>query len=157
MEDEARWFRHPDGHVWHCCRAIVYDSWLLWSHALPAEPALRAQLSIEQAQAITALAGKVHAMHRALPGYSKLDDTPFRVSAWWDPSEPEWAGGDRLRFRLGDWKAAALAAELPGAHILSEHWLEVSLDGLSANRRVHPATGTGVVPRRGLAAHETTA
>jgi hypothetical protein len=157
MDGGADWFRHPDGRLLHRCRAIVYDSWLLWSHALPESSALWPQLEQEQADAITALAGRLQAMHRTLPGYSKLDDSPFRVSAWWDPSDADWADGDRVRFRLGDWQADELALKLPGARALSEHWLEFSWEAPSADRGIHATTGAGVIPRRGLTAHETAA
>jgi hypothetical protein len=93
-QNEGDEFLHPSGEWFLINRAITFDNWLLWRHALPLKRHERRQLTAPVAATIEALAGAIHAVHQTMPGYKGLDDTPFRVSRWWDPSDREgWQSG----------------------------------------------------------------
>jgi hypothetical protein len=127
-------FQMPDGRWCYSLRAIVLDSWLLWKHALPAEDSLRRQLDIPAVAGITALASQLHAAHCRFPEYPQLDDSPFTISCWWDPSDTsgQWSRGERLLTRLEGHTATSLCQALAGARRLeaiprSAHWVEIAL------------------------------
>ena len=94
-------FLHPSGEWFLIDRAITFDNWLLWRHALPFERHERSQLTAPVAATIETLADAIHDIHQAMPGYKGLGDTPFRVSRWWDPSDQEgWQSGGCCLFRI---------------------------------------------------------
>lgn len=95
-------FQLPDGTWLPVRRAIVYDSWLLWMHALPGLPATRRRLKACHVRRIVRLGEALHQMHQRLPHYRTLDDTPFRVRCWFDPAslEPEFRTGGRCSIRI---------------------------------------------------------
>lgn len=126
-------FLHPDEGWLLLDRAIVYDSWLAWRHALPESRAARERLTAEAALAITALAYEVHRIHQRLPGYMRLGASPFKVSRWWDPyADDEWAAGGICLFRIDDFRGAIVKdrqepSSQVSLRVLSEHWVEASL------------------------------
>lgn len=126
-------FQGPTGDWFTVYRSIVLDSWLLWKHAIP-DWKVRCTVPRDVACNVTALARYVHATHMALPEYRHLSDSPFRVSRWWDPSEPdsEWASGRRALLRLEGCSASRFSSKVPRRFNLtveprSENWLEVAL------------------------------
>jgi hypothetical protein len=133
-ESPADEFQLPDGSWAYTLKAIVTDSWLLWKHALPEDPALRRLLDATAVAGITALAGELHSAHTHFPDYKALDDSPFQVSCWWDPSDfsGQWNTGRRLLARVDGYQAADLAQRITKLTRLavtccSAHWIEVSL------------------------------
>lgn len=130
-EDE---FLAPDGNWYYVFRAIVLDSWLLWRDALPPEPDLRLQLDEHIFDSITALARRLHSFHQGLPDYRQLTDSPFTVSRWWDPSDPDpfWNQGRSCLFRLNGYTSQDLANTLAKktpiiTRTISNRYLEVHL------------------------------
>lgn len=126
-------FQTPGG-VWYSAfRAITYDNWLIWQDALPADLAERRRLEAGSYLAITALARAIHDHHQRLPEYRRLDESPFRVGRWWDPSgEAPWDSGRRVLIRHQDLEAEAfLARRHPRCplqvQLISTHWLELEL------------------------------
>lgn len=94
-------FHHPVEGWLLLDRTIVFDSWLLWRHAMPGPPRTQAQLGEDAAATITALAEQLHAVHQRMPGYAALDDTPFVFCRWWEPWDSSgWQSGDRCVFRV---------------------------------------------------------
>ena len=132
-EDE---FQAPDG-GWYCTlRAIAFDGWLLWRHALPDDSALWPELTAEVFETIEVLGKRIHNLHQLLPDYRRLSDTPFKVSRWWDPTDDsgEWICGDRVLLRLNGYTAQDIQQMTPtrlkGQLCLqprSKHWIEISL------------------------------
>jgi hypothetical protein len=129
-------FQTPCGIWYSTLRAITFDSWLLWRHALPEDELLWPQLSQSVFETIEALAQRIHHLHQAFPDYRRLADTPFHVSTWWDPSDPhgDWIYGDRVQLKITGYTAREIEQEaqprlkgqlriLP----LSKHWVEISL------------------------------
>lgn len=101
--DDDDEFEHPTEGWLLLCRAIAFDSWVLWRHALPADRDGREMLNEPTATRIACLAERIHAVHQQMPGYSHLADTPFSFSRWWDPRAPgEWALGGRCSFGIRD-------------------------------------------------------
>lgn len=100
FDDDDEFFHPAEG--WLLIdRTIVFDSWILWRHALPITRWGRSRLDDRVVALITALAERIHAFHQQLPGYSSLDDTPFVFSRWWDPvGEGEWGRGGSCVFRI---------------------------------------------------------
>jgi hypothetical protein len=128
-------FQATDGQ-WHpVLRAVVFDSWLLWQHALPDDLHLRAQLTPQAEQGIRELGAAVHEAHQHFPDYKRLVDTPFRVSRWWDPTDDtgEWSSGHRLLCRVINYSAIAVEAEIKrkvrylDLTVRSLHYIEVAL------------------------------
>lgn len=132
-EDE---FQTPDGE-WYCTlRAIAFDGWLLWRHALPDDPILWPALTTEIFETIELLAKRIHNLHQLLPDYRRLSDTPFKVSRWWDPTDDtgEWLLGDRVLLKLDGYTAQDIQQMTPPRlrdqlclQGRSRHWLEISL------------------------------
>lgn len=129
-------FRAPDGEWYSTLRAVTFDGWLLWKHALPEDIYLWPQLEVECYETIQLLAKRIHTIHQLFPDYRRLDDTPFTVSRWWDPTDDtgEWSGGDRLLCRINGYTAADVLAETPHRYrsLLqiqprSKSWIEISL------------------------------
>jgi hypothetical protein len=83
--DDDDEFFHPTEGWLLLDRTIAFDSWISWRQALPRSRSKRARLTSCAADLITALAERLHVLHQQLPGYSNLDDTPFRFSRWWEP------------------------------------------------------------------------
>lgn len=108
-------FQTPEGEWWLTCRSIVYDSWLFWADALPYEMELRQQLDMESFNNITSLAKRLHVFHVSLPGYKQLNESPFKVSKWWDPTEadPQWSSGRSCLFTIENFEAEDLINYLP--------------------------------------------
>jgi hypothetical protein len=90
------YFRFPSGRLCRLHRAICYDSWLMWRHALPEDQVSWALLRQPQVHAIGRLARLLHPLSRAIarknPGTFKY----FRVMQWWDPHHPDWSSGRRI-------------------------------------------------------------
>lgn len=127
-------FQLPDGSWAYTLKAIVTDSWLLWRHALPEDLTLRCQLDDVAVGGITALANHLHTAHTHFPDYKQLDDSPFEVSCWWDPSDTsgQWSAGTRLLARVDGYQACELTQHLAKAARLvvvarSPRWVEISL------------------------------
>jgi hypothetical protein len=110
-------FRHPVEGWLLLCRTIVFDSWILWRHALPTDRSGQAMLDAETAALITALAEQLHAVHLRLPDYAGLDDTPFVFTRWWDPrSEDEaFRNGSSCVFRIKGQSVQALVEAVNAA------------------------------------------
>lgn len=143
-------FCSPTGE-WLCTlRAIAFDGWLLWRHALPDDIYLWPLLSQEVFETIESLARRIHNLHQLLPDYRRLSDTPFTVSRWWDPTDDsgEWNFGDRVLLRINGYTAQELEREIPpklkGQLLLqprSTNWIEISLP--AERRLIRPeADGT---------------
>ncbi len=128
---------------WYCiCRAIVFDSWLLWSDALPEDLELRKQLDQESFDNITALAKKIHSFHHSFPGWKQIDSSPFKVPCWWDPSheDPAWRKGRRCLLSLEDYTGEELKRLLPKRNplkikIVSKNYVEIYLSSSSLEGR----------------------
>jgi hypothetical protein len=103
-------FNHP-GLGWTLVfRAITLDNWLLWRDALPPDLVSRKGLTPEVAKSIERLASELHATHQAVPGYSRLSDSPWRVVRWWSPREGhDWATGRQAQLSLQGVPAAQFA------------------------------------------------
>jgi hypothetical protein len=108
-------FQIPTGEWWLTCRSIVYDSWLFWSDALPEELELREKLDETTFDNITALARRLHSFHVSLSGYKQLNESPFKVSKWWDPTDPDpqWSSGRSCLFTIESFEAIELVQSLP--------------------------------------------
>lgn len=99
--DDDDEFLHPEEGWLLIDRTIVFDSWILWRHALPRGRSQRARLDGRVAALITALAERIHALHQQLPGYCDLGDSPFLFSRWWEPGgDDEWGSGGSCIFRI---------------------------------------------------------
>lgn len=128
-------FQGADGQWYSIYRAISFDSWLLWKHALPDDLALRRLLTAEVEATIRRLADALHAAHQHFPDYKRLLDSPFQISHWWDPTDDSgaWSTGGRLLCRVQDYSAPALEAEIKRRSrslrlvVRSLHWIEISL------------------------------
>lgn len=93
-------FYHPS-HGWYLLsRSIIHDGWLSWRHAIPDCVQARQEMPLDVSASIAFLAQALHDVHMTIPGYGDLDDTPFRVSRWWDPeADDEWQTGCCILFR----------------------------------------------------------
>lgn len=129
-------FQTPGGVWYSTLRAITFDSWLLWRHALPEDIALWPQLTQPVFDSIEALGLRIHQIHQLLPDYRRLSDSPFHVSIWWDPADTsgDWSLGDRAQLRINGYTASDIHNELTPRlkaslqlRTLSKHWIEVSL------------------------------
>lgn len=100
--DDDDEFQHPVEGWLLIDRTIVFDSWILWRHALPPDRLGRSALDAETAALITALAEQLHAVHLRMPGYSALADTPFVFTRWWDPDSGDegFRNGSSCVFRI---------------------------------------------------------
>lgn len=138
-------FCSPSGE-WLCTlRAIAFDGWLLWRHALPEDAMLWPLLSQDIFSTIETLGRRIHNLHQLFPDYRRLSDTPFTVSRWWDPTDDtgEWCFGDRVLLRVNGYTAKDIEHETPprlkGQLVVqprSLHWLEISLpEGPRLNQR----------------------
>lgn len=130
-EDE---FQMPDGSWHYTLKAVVQDSWLFWKHALPAEPELRQLLDDEAVTGITELATAIHLAHQRFANYRDLDDSPFTVGQWWDPSDStgDWSSGQRVLLRIQGRSAEDLLHGLRGRGqlqgvVISDRWAELRL------------------------------
>jgi hypothetical protein len=114
-------FHHPVGGWYLIDRAIAYDSWLTWRHALPGPCHLRNSLSVEISDTIIALTTKIDELHRQLPDYRSLVECPFEVVRWWEPyAGDEWASGRCCVLRIGDFTSSQVLKTLD--HNLQDHW-----------------------------------
>jgi hypothetical protein len=127
-------FRTPAGEVYSTHRAVTYDNWLLWIHALPDNPELWRRMDEAAFATIQVLGKRLHLLHQMLPNYRRLSDTPFTVSRWWDPldNEDDWHLGGRCLLRIDGFSCRQLpldAAPKLGlvARPVSENWVEFSL------------------------------
>lgn len=94
-------FQHPSEGWLLIDRTIVFDSWILWRHALPIDRPGRMMLHARAATLITALAERLHTIHLRMPGYGDLGDTPFVFNRWWNPhSDDESSDGSCCVFRI---------------------------------------------------------
>lgn len=135
-ESPADEFRTPSGE-WFCTlRAIAFDGWLLWKHALPDDILLWRDLNDDVFNTVEALARRIHNLHQLLPDYRRLSDTPFKVSRWWDPTDDtgEWCFGDRVLLRINGYTARDVSQEIPSRlkgqltiQQRSLNWIEFSL------------------------------
>jgi hypothetical protein len=139
---ETPWdeFQAPTGEWFYTLRAITYDGWLLWRHALPEEQMLWSALDAETFDAIQLLAKRIHALHQLLPDYRRLTDTPFTVSRWWDPNgtDDDYHRGDRMLCKIEGYTANDIVYEMPKRistqlilRPLSKKWMEFSLPPVS--------------------------
>lgn len=129
-------FQAPNGVWYSTLRAITFDSWLLWRHALPDDISLWPQLTQPVFESIEALGLRIHQLHQLLPNYRRLSDSPFCVSIWWDPTDTSgtWSLGDRAQLRIAGYTASDIQHELTPRlksclhfQVLSKHWIELSL------------------------------
>jgi hypothetical protein len=135
-ESPADEFQTPSGEWFTTLRAIAFDGWLLWKHALPEDPLLWPAMDHDVFVTIEALARRVHSLHQLLPDYRRLTDTPFAVSRWWDPTDDtgEWLTGERALLRINGYTARDVEQEIPPRlkgqlkiQARSLNWLEISL------------------------------
>jgi len=130
-EDE---FLAPDGQWYSVFRAVVFDSWLLWRDALPAEQDLRQQLTWDPYQEIMQLGRQLHLFHQTMPTYRGLTVSPFHVTRWWDPSDSDeqWNSGRSCLFHMDGYSASELcrlSAKRPGIQLrsITKRYVEASL------------------------------
>ena len=129
------WYSHcKDEHLLFC-RAIVYDSWLTWGHALPREPELLSQLDREAEEYIRTLAMHLHQVHKQMPEWKQINECHFHVKRWFDPEaeESHWREGRAALMRYDDVSAADFMALRPKRNPLifrqvSERFFEVYLE-----------------------------
>ena len=130
----AWWYSRIDQEPRLRCRAICYDSWLTWGHALPGDPALEEQLTEEIERNIRNLAVNLHQIHRQHPDYKRTDSNPFTVTQWWDPdAESPWNTGMAVLFRFEGLSAAQWIESKPRRNPLilraaSEQFVEAFLE-----------------------------
>jgi hypothetical protein len=132
-------FRTPSND-WYCIyRAIIFDSWLLWSDALPEDPALREHLDQDVFDNIVGLAKRIHSFHHSLPDYKKLTGSPFTVPSWWDPTNEDlgWKTGRICLFSIEGYTSDELLDLIPKRNQLklkriSKNYVEASLASLSS-------------------------
>lgn len=94
-------FLHPVDGWLLLDRAITYDSWISWRHALPSDRQGRNAMTSSVSDAIAAVAEAIHELHQRMPGYQRLDRSPFAFPRWWDPrADDEWQTGRCCLFRL---------------------------------------------------------
>lgn len=128
-------FLTPDGQWFSVFRAVAYDSWLLWRHALPDNPNHWPLLNQEAFETIGVLGQRIHDLHQTCPDYRRLSDTPFTVSRWWDPLDDDgWQRGDRCLLRIDGYEARQLPLDNAArlgllARPVSAHWIEFNLTG----------------------------
>lgn len=143
-ESPADEFQAPNGEWYATLRAITYDGWLLWKHALPEDTMLWPQLTEEVYGVIELLAKRIHLLHQCFPDYRRLVDTPFTVSRWWDPTDDsgEWLTGERVLLKVNGYTARDVLQEVPvrqkGQLLFqprSTNWIEISLPPESLKRR----------------------
>ena len=129
-------FQAPEGEWYSTQLAVTFDGWLLWKHALPDDPYLWPQLTMQAYETIQLLAKRIHAVHQLFPDYRRLDNTPFHVSRWWDPTDDsgQWLTGERLLCKINGYTAREVQTELPhrqrsllAIQPRSPHWVEISL------------------------------
>lgn len=135
-ETERDEFQAPTGEWFYTLRAITYDGWLLWRHALPEDQMLWSQLNETSYDAIQLLARRIHVLHQLLPDYRRLTETPFTVSRWWDPAgfDDGYHAGDKMLCKINGYTAADIEYEMPKrltsqllARPVSTNWIEFSL------------------------------
>jgi len=142
-------FLTPTGEWYSIYRAITFDNWLMWKHALPEEPAQRRRLTAEVFHEVQALARRIHELHTTMQEYRRLADTPFQVSRWWDPDgEEPWRCGRRVLLRHKAFTAKQFMRYKPQrsplkARIVSEHWMELELTPLPSPAAAAPPTSNG--------------
>lgn len=92
-------FHHPVDGWLLLDRAITFDSWITWRHALPPARAARQLLTKSVSSAIAALAHELHLVHQRMASYAELSTTPFLVPRWWDPyADDRWSTGELCLF-----------------------------------------------------------
>lgn len=101
-EDEL--FDPSTGRWRYAFSTIAYDSWLTWRHALPKDCATWSALTKDAALRIKALAERLHMIHIELDDRRSLGESPWRISAWWQPGSP----GDSCTFVLDGFPASAV-------------------------------------------------
>jgi hypothetical protein len=146
-------FCHPSGGWYLLDRAITYDSWLTWRHALPGDRQLRNCLPVAVGEAITALALRLDSLHQQLPGYRDLWDCPFVVSRWWDPdaADEDRRSGRCCLLRIEGFSSAQLADAFVAAR--QEHWSAAPTSGSFLEFRLSKEAPLGeALPSRGAAA-----
>jgi hypothetical protein len=111
-------FRFPGGRWCYLHRAIVFDSWLNWSHALPARRSEQVQLRSEQVRNIATLARLITTAQGRL---SKLraKECPFLVHQWWSPNDPKWSHGRRCVIEITPREADEWLPLLPADRVRS--------------------------------------
>lgn len=131
-------FFAPIGQWYSIYRAVTYDGWLLWKDALPEETMLRKRLDLASFENITFLAKRIHALHQNVDNYRRLDQSPFRVSRWWDPlderenPDQHWHLGRHMLFRVAEFTAKQFMA-IPQRktqvqlRAVSVNWMEATL------------------------------
>lgn len=150
-ENDDDEFLHP-AHGWYLLsRAIVHDSWLSWRQAIPDCKDARQSMPLDVSVSIAMLAHGLQCVHETIPGYEDLDDNPFYVPRWWDPTaDDDWKTGCRILFRIQGLSAetfeSAALAKYPRnspieTRIVSGVHLEATLLRIPAV--LHPWVGTG--------------
>ncbi len=144
-------FSMPSGRPLLTLRAIVFDGWLLWKDALPMDVELWPLLDQPVVDRITALAKALHAVFDDTPASRLLDDSPYNVARWWDPTaqpeeppllleptatalpavDPTWDGG-RVMLRRRGYTADQVLSKIKGAPQLeglavTQQWVELHL------------------------------
>lgn len=110
-EHEDDEFLHPTLGWLLVVRAIAYDGWIHWRHALPRDRVGRERLNEPAAQAITRLATAIDRVHQRVPGYQQLDRSPFVFHRWWDPrGADQWSSGESCLFQLDGISAHGFAS-----------------------------------------------
>ena len=95
-------------------KALVKDSWLIWTDALPDEEHLWDQLTGDAVESILTLAKALHAMHRNVRNYKLCEESPFTVSRWWDPTaDDDYDSGRFALLKFAGLNAKELAAMIP--------------------------------------------
>ena len=109
-QEELDEFVTPTGEVFYSFRSIVFDSWLIWDDALPDVVEQREELSQEIYDNIICLADSLQVFHQSCPDYRSLNQTPFKVTRWWDPTDRDerWSTGRAALFSVREYSATDL-------------------------------------------------
>lgn len=129
----------PNGKTFLLLRAITFDGWLSWKHALSHDASDWHELDAAAVARITAMAQALHAVLDNTQASRLLGDSPYRVARWWNPpsQDPIWDGG-RVLLRRSDLTAQQLIDRISATEQLrgvpvTQSWAELQLTTPSAD------------------------
>ena len=123
----------PQGDIVYVTRALVQNSWLTYTDALPPDEGSWMDLQDYHLLNIKRLAEALSKLHRQVKGYKLCDESPFTVSRWWDPEADDgYESGRICLMRFEGLSAHQLFQLLPRKSALqlrkassrSDHWVE---------------------------------
>lgn len=104
----------PSKEIVPVTRALVKDSWLSWLDALPPDDGSWCDMDEDVVSNITELAAALSKLHRSMSNYKKCDESPFKVTRWWDPTaDDDWDTGRFCLFKFEGLTAIELLNLLP--------------------------------------------